>query len=544
MRLLRTVGRPELIGPVTQRNLGVWLGLTLIAVIVGLDMVGGGNAELLGLLVSPPIVGRLVCGSQTHGRGRAGRVGRRGRRMAGRSGWTCWPAPRGTRGHDRGRDGAVGAGGAGAGRAGGAAAGGRPGRRVAQRALLGGVPPALGSCAWPCCMPRPAPRRRSGDFYEALETPHGVRLLVGDVRGKGLDAVRLAGVVLGSFRDAAQDRPDLAQVTAALDRSVTRAIGPEDFVTAVLVQVDTDGSAIVVNCGHPRAAAGHAGQATELDPPEPAPPLGLGPRPEPLRLTLALGDRILLYTDGASEARARGGSSRCRPRRRSRWSAPTWKPGWRRSGPSCNAMSLGSSTTTSPCCSSNTAADSTPTSPQADGSGQAAQLGCRPAVQARDQAGDVIGHAAWQARASVSVMSRGARRHGGIARRRSRSRPPSPSSGNNSSQPPAGGTGPCGTGVVAGDAAEQDPFVEQGAGLLHRDQDLIVAAHPGQVLGPAATFHVKAAVLAPELLDDVGEPVRAVAGCHAARCGAGTAAGSPAGRLAGCRWRTAAPGIR
>ena len=47
------------------------------------------------------------------------------------------------------------------------------------------------------------------------------------------------------------------------------------------------------------------GEATELDPPEPAPPLGLGPRPEPLRLRLALGDRILLYTGGASEARAR-----------------------------------------------------------------------------------------------------------------------------------------------------------------------------------------------------------------------------------------------
>ena len=42
------------------------------------------------------------------------------------------------------------------------------------------------------------------------------------------------------------------------------------------------------------------GEATELDPPEPAPPLGLGLRPEPLRLMLAQGDRILLYTDGVS----------------------------------------------------------------------------------------------------------------------------------------------------------------------------------------------------------------------------------------------------
>ena len=88
------------------------------------------------------------------------------------------------------------------------------------------------------------------------------------------------------------------------------------------------------------------GEATELDPPEPAPPLGLGLRPEPLRLMLAQGDRILLYTDGVSEARAPAGSSPCRPRRRLRWSAPTWRPGWSRCGLSCNATSLGSSTTT------------------------------------------------------------------------------------------------------------------------------------------------------------------------------------------------------
>jgi phosphoserine phosphatase RsbU/P len=92
-----------------------------------------------------------------------------------------------------------------------------------------------------------------------------------------------------------------------LDRSVTRAIGPEDFVTAVMVQVLTDGSAIVVNCGHPPPLLVRAGHTTQLDPPEAAPPLGLGSGPEPLRLALALGDRILLYTDGASEARAHGG---------------------------------------------------------------------------------------------------------------------------------------------------------------------------------------------------------------------------------------------
>ena len=181
---------------------------------------------------------------------------------------------------------------------------------VAQRALLGGVPAALGSLRLAVLYASASAEASiGGDLYEALETPYGVRLLVGDVRGKGLDAVRLAGVVLGSFRDAAQEHPDPAQVVAALDRSVIRAIGPEDFVTAVVVQVLADGSAIVLNCGHPApllVGAGQAGRSTELDPPEPALPLGFGSRPEPLRLRLALGDRILLYTDGASEARAGG----------------------------------------------------------------------------------------------------------------------------------------------------------------------------------------------------------------------------------------------
>jgi sigma-B regulation protein RsbU (phosphoserine phosphatase) len=308
MRLLGTVGRSELVGPVVQRNLGVWLALTLIAVIVGLDMVGGGNAELLGLLVSPPILAASFVGPKRTvavgavalaaaiGYGRAVGVDL----LGGSQGVPAVAIGVATvlsgvvarvRMEREGRLRAV-----------------TRVAEVAQRALLGGVPPALGSLRLAVLYASASAEASiGGDFYEALETPHGVRLLVGDVRGKGLDAVRLAGVVLGSFRDAAQDHPDLAQVTAALDRSVTRAIGPEDFVTAVLVQVLGDGSAIVVNCGHPAPLLVRAGQATELDPPEPAPPLGLGPRPEALRLTLALGDRILLYTDGASEARARGG---------------------------------------------------------------------------------------------------------------------------------------------------------------------------------------------------------------------------------------------
>jgi len=308
MRLLSTAGGPQMVAPVVQRNIGVWLGLALIVVILGLDIVGGGNAELLGLLVSPPILAASFVGPKRTavvglvalaagiGYGRAVGVdllaGSQGvppvaigaatvlsalvARLRIQREWRLRAVTRVA--------------------------------EVAQRALLGGVPAALGSLRLAVLYASASAEASiGGDFYEALETPYGVRLLVGDVRGKGLDAVRLAGVVLGSFRDAAQEHPDPAGVAAALDRSVTRAIGPEDFVTAVVVQVATDGSAVVLNCGHPPPLLVRAGQATELDPPEPSPPLGLAARPEPLRLSLALGDRILLYTDGVSEARAGGG---------------------------------------------------------------------------------------------------------------------------------------------------------------------------------------------------------------------------------------------
>jgi hypothetical protein len=48
MRLLSTVARPELVAPVVQRNIGVWVGLALIVVIVGLDMVGGAGRSCWG----------------------------------------------------------------------------------------------------------------------------------------------------------------------------------------------------------------------------------------------------------------------------------------------------------------------------------------------------------------------------------------------------------------------------------------------------------------------------------------------------------------
>jgi serine phosphatase RsbU (regulator of sigma subunit) len=81
-----------------------------------------------------------------------------------------------------------------------------------------------------------------GDLYEAVSTPHGVRIIIGDVRGKGLDAVQLAATVLGAFRQAAAVQPDLPSLVKAIDAVVSAVTGDEDFVTALLCRSPTTGA--------------------------------------------------------------------------------------------------------------------------------------------------------------------------------------------------------------------------------------------------------------------------------------------------------------
>lgn len=141
-----------------------------------------------------------------------------------------------------------------------------------------------------------------GDLYEAAEHEGGVRLIVGDVRGKGVDAVRLATVVLGEFRSAAARFPDVVSMAAHMDERLATYFGDEDFVTALLADIRPDGRCSLVTCGHPAAYLAVGGDITLLRAPA-ALPLGLGARPEPLTVSLPAGARILLYTDGLVEAR-------------------------------------------------------------------------------------------------------------------------------------------------------------------------------------------------------------------------------------------------
>jgi serine phosphatase RsbU (regulator of sigma subunit) len=177
---------------------------------------------------------------------------------------------------------------------------------VAQQAVLRPLGPQVGSLAVAGrYISATAAADIGGDLYEALDTPYGVRMIIGDVRGKGLDAVRTASIVLGSYRHVAYERADLRAIVADLDRAVARSVGDEDFVTAVLVE-ERGGTLTIVNCGHPAPLLLRRGTVITLDPPAPAPPLGFMPVVRPRVERLEPGDRLLLFTDGLGEARRDG----------------------------------------------------------------------------------------------------------------------------------------------------------------------------------------------------------------------------------------------
>ncbi|MEU9430420.1 PP2C family protein-serine/threonine phosphatase, partial [Streptomyces sp. NPDC048342] len=133
--------------------------------------------------------------------------------------------------------------------------------------------------------------------------------------------VRPPAVVLGAFRESAQQYRTLPELAASLERSVRRhlseltRIAPdssERFITALLIELpDDEEIASVVSCGHPPPLLHQGSRLTLLPVTQPAPPLGLSAdTPHAFCLdTVAFGpgDTLLLYTDGLAEARDSAG---------------------------------------------------------------------------------------------------------------------------------------------------------------------------------------------------------------------------------------------
>ncbi|MCX5041097.1 serine/threonine-protein phosphatase [Streptomyces coelicoflavus] len=188
---------------------------------------------------------------------------------------------------------------------------------AAQRAVAPPLPERVGAVR--CTGLYRAAQRGTlvgGDFFDVRDGPFGVRAVTGDVQGHGLSAVSTVASLLGAFREAVLDQPDLASVAGRLDRRLlvdsADARHAELFATAALLEFSPDGLEVrVVVCGNPPPLLLRGADATELEV-SPWTPLGLGLADagaiEACTVSLRPGDRLFLASDGVVEARDDSGA--------------------------------------------------------------------------------------------------------------------------------------------------------------------------------------------------------------------------------------------
>lgn len=188
---------------------------------------------------------------------------------------------------------------------------------AAQHVLMWPLPSRLGPLHLACLyLASEEEADVGGDLYAATRTDNTARVVIGDVRGKGLPALGEAALLLGAFREAAQQHASLPQLAAALERSMTRYLAEfepeteagERFVTALLLEIpDNEPIARMTSCGHPAPLLLGPDNTVTIPHLHPAPPLGVGVTDPDNHavdtLPFAPQDTLLLYTDGVAEAR-------------------------------------------------------------------------------------------------------------------------------------------------------------------------------------------------------------------------------------------------
>jgi serine phosphatase RsbU (regulator of sigma subunit) len=146
----------------------------------------------------------------------------------------------------------------------------------------------------------------SGDFYDFHDVGRGrLAVLIADVSGHGVSAALYTGMVKSEMLTVRDESAHLDRLFASINERLGVSVRRR-YVTALLVLLDVRRQRVrYVNAGHPGFITGD-GRVWEST----GPPLGMlaGATYEVREVALQPGDRMLLYTDGLSEAMRDDGS--------------------------------------------------------------------------------------------------------------------------------------------------------------------------------------------------------------------------------------------
>ena len=179
--------------------------------------------------------------------------------------------------------------------------------RQIQRALL---PPALHGEDWLVAKGHCEPSSQvGGDYYDLMQLAPGTwAAVVADVSGKGVAASILAALLQGAFFLGSGPGLSLSGTLGRINHYICERFAQSRFVTVFALVISEDGSVRWSNAGHCAALVVRGSGAVERLPPGSA-PVGVleETRFAEEACTLLPGDKLVIYSDGATERRSPSG---------------------------------------------------------------------------------------------------------------------------------------------------------------------------------------------------------------------------------------------
>jgi sigma-B regulation protein RsbU (phosphoserine phosphatase) len=144
-----------------------------------------------------------------------------------------------------------------------------------------------------------------GDYYDVLKfSERKMGICIGDVVGKGITAALLMANLQASFRAFAEEGMSPGALCGKLHGVISNNVAQEKFVTFCYCTIDAEKNKLTyASAGHcPPLLLRGRGEAISLK--EGGTPLGILPGKEyaDTEVQLEAGDRLVLYTDGLTEA--------------------------------------------------------------------------------------------------------------------------------------------------------------------------------------------------------------------------------------------------
>ncbi len=150
-----------------------------------------------------------------------------------------------------------------------------------------------------------------GDTFDYAVAAETLTVTVTDAMGHGLRAAMLGSLAVTAMRNRRRRGDGVEQQVDGASQRLNEQFGGEQYVTGVVLRIDiASGAGVVINAGHPLPMLVRDGEV-RLIPVDPDPPMGMfaGTAYRPAALRLRSGDRLLLFSDGVTEACPVGGEA-------------------------------------------------------------------------------------------------------------------------------------------------------------------------------------------------------------------------------------------